>query len=60
MQWQSGFAGLAEINMIPNKETRWNWLVLSSREGAWGGDLNLDLGFKEVMQKGHACQYAKV
>lgn len=25
MQWQSGFAGLAEINMIPNKETRWNW-----------------------------------
>lgn len=24
MQWQSGFAGLAEINMIPNKETRWN------------------------------------
>lgn len=25
MQWQSGFAGLAEINLIPNKETRWNW-----------------------------------
>lgn len=42
MQWQSGFAGLAEINMIPNKETRWNRRVLSSREG--GGR---KFGFRE-------------
>lgn len=43
MQWQSGFAGLAEINMIPNKETRWNWRVLSSKEG--GGERKF--GFRE-------------
>lgn len=54
MQWQSGFAGLAEINMILNKETRWNcWFYLAEEEVK-------KLGFREqllkaMMHKGHMC-----
>lgn len=39
MQWQSGFAGLAEINMIANKGTRWNWLFYPAERE----ERNLDL-----------------
>lgn len=61
MQWQSGFAGLAEINMIPNKETRWNWRFYpAEREGKKIWIWIYRVGFKAMMHKGHMCREANV
>lgn len=60
MQWQSGFAGLAEINMIPNKETRWNCRFHpAENEGEKKKGFREQL-FKAMMHKGHMCLDANV
>lgn len=62
MQWQSGFAGLAEINMMPNKEMRWNRRFFIRREKE--GDAEKKCGFKgqlfkATIYKGHMCMDAQ-
>lgn len=55
MQRQSGFAGLAEINMIPNKETRWSrrFFLLFFLMPAQTGEV-----FKAMMHKGRTSHRA--
>lgn len=61
MQRQSGFAGLVEINMIPNKETRWSHRFLFftlAQTGELEEVKKKDLGFKAMMHKGRTSHRA--